>query len=117
MQTMAVGDRPPFTLTLNASMLCSGSAVSGAVTSAPSPSQVTPVDTSRKDVVDFWSKHNPAVLSMAQGSSADVASAYVCQNMTCLAPTSDPGKLRAIMARPAQGATKVAAAQLPARWS
>eukprot|EP00884_Botryococcus_braunii_P010010 jgi/Botrbrau1/1900/Bobra.0005s0016.2 len=60
------------------------------------------VDTSDAATVEFWQRHNPAVLEMAQsGGAKEGARAYVCQNFTCQAPTSDPQRVRDLLSAPA----------------
>ncbi|BDA44314.1 Spermatogenesis-associated protein 20 [Coccomyxa sp. Obi] len=59
------------------------------------------IDPSDKASVDFWREHNPQALAMVEGANLkgdSPATAFVCQNFTCKAPTSDPKKLKAALA-------------------
>eukprot|EP00271_Cylindrocystis_brebissonii_P000193 TRINITY_DN10235_c0_g1_i1.p1 TRINITY_DN10235_c0_g1~~TRINITY_DN10235_c0_g1_i1.p1 ORF type:complete len:878 (+),score=197.93 TRINITY_DN10235_c0_g1_i1:302-2935(+) len=62
------------------------------------------VDVNNEDDRRFWGSHNPNVLKMAESGPKDKAVAFVCQDFTCQAPTSDPGKLQDLLQkRPGQG--------------
>ncbi|GJP76825.1 hypothetical protein CLOP_g7278 [Closterium sp. NIES-67] len=96
-----------------------------------------PIDPSNQSDVAFWQQHNPAVLAMASKGMGDrstgtatsaagdeaaaagaTSSAYVCQNMTCLAPVCEPDKLVSLLKGGLQGGIgSVSAFALPAGWS
>lgn len=61
---------------------------------------IIPVDPNNREDTEFWEVHNPAVLSMAQKSPEGRVVAYVCQNFTCHAPTSDPANLIQLLQNP-----------------
>ena len=52
----------------------------------------------------WWQERNPAAVAVAGGAGGEgaPAAAFVCQNMTCRAPTSDPAKLRQLLAEPSR---------------
>ena len=64
------------------------------------------IDLESAEDVAYWRAHNPSVLDMAEGAglapAACPATAFVCQNFTCLAPTRAPARLREILAAPRQ---------------
>ncbi|CAL5218409.1 g85 [Coccomyxa viridis] len=61
------------------------------------------IDPTDEASTSFWREHNPEALAMAEGWKTDrPATAYVCQNFTCKAPTTDPQKLRASLAESQQ---------------
>lgn len=52
--------------------------------------QIIQIDPNDPQDVEFWGKNNPAALAVVQGGRKERATAYVCQNFACRAPTSDP---------------------------
>ena len=86
------------------------------LTPAAAPAQaVIVLDPADEGDVAFWREHNPSVLEMVEGAGLTAetcpATAFVCQNFTCLAPTREPRRLRAALEAPrqapaARGATK-----------
>lgn len=61
---------------------------------------IIPIDPSNQEDARFWELHNPAVLSMAHKGPEGKAVAYVCQNFTCHAPTTDPASLSRLLQSP-----------------
>jgi uncharacterized protein YyaL (SSP411 family) len=66
------------------------------------------VDLSDAAAVEFWRAHNPEAWAMVdahfskQGQQQE-ATAFVCQNFTCQAPTSSAAKLYELLAAQQQG--------------
>lgn len=55
--------------------------------------------------MDWWRRHNPEAVAMVDGSTAkggggSAATAYICQNFACRAPTADPAKVAQLLAEP-----------------
>jgi uncharacterized protein YyaL (SSP411 family) len=72
------------------------------------------IDLGDDDAMAFWRAHNPEAVAMAEGSGMtvdDPATAFICQNFTCKAPTTDPGKVKEVLGEVRRfgggGATKV----------
>ena len=56
--------------------------------------------------LQFWRQQNPEAVDVAEATgmeSSDPATAFVCQNFTCKAPTTDPAKVRQLLAEPRAG--------------
>ena len=86
------------------------------VVPAAAPAQaVIALDPADEGDVAFWRAHNPSVLDMVEGAGLSAATcpatAFVCQNFTCLAPTREPWCLRAALAAPKQAPAACGAAQ------
>lgn len=76
---------------------------------------VIQLDLSDAALTAFWRAHNPEALAVAEAAGAKAggaATAYVCQNFTCKAPTSDPGKVSALLAQPRSGPAPAVPADL-----
>ncbi|KAK9822685.1 hypothetical protein WJX81_000506 [Elliptochloris bilobata] len=73
------------------------------------------VDPASTEDMAFWREHNPAVLEMVEGAGLTAgtcpATAFVCQNFTCLAPTCEPKRLRTALAAPRQAPAAKGAAK------
>lgn len=83
---------------------------------AAAPAQaVIVLDPADEGDVAFWRAHSPAVLEMVEGAgltaAACPATAFVCQNFACLAPTREPRRLRAALEAPKQAPAARGAAQ------
>ncbi|KAH9531464.1 hypothetical protein CY35_19G039700 [Sphagnum magellanicum] len=57
------------------------------------------VDETNAQDREFWHEMNPGVSAMSHSSPEGKAVAYVCQNFTCQAPTSDPTALEQLLAQ------------------
>ncbi|CAI5486922.1 unnamed protein product [Closterium sp. Naga37s-1] len=98
---------------------------------------IIPIDPANQSDAAFWQQHNPRALAMTAKGMGDMSAAtatsaaeaavpagamsgatsaaYVCQNMTCLAPVSEPEKLIALLkGGNAVGSTSVSSFTLPA---
>jgi hypothetical protein len=51
----------------------------------------------------FWKEQSPSVAAMVGGKPLAGATAFVCQNFTCKAPTRDAGTLEAALREPRGG--------------
>jgi uncharacterized protein YyaL (SSP411 family) len=61
--------------------------------------QIFQVDETNAQDREFWHEMNPGVSAMSHSSPEGKAVAYVCQNFTCQAPTSDPTALEQLLAQ------------------
>jgi hypothetical protein len=83
------------------------------------------IDPSCADDTRLWGAHNPQALAMVQAHAAKlqaaaggsggegggfVPTAFVCQNYTCKAPTTDPHRLLALLREAGTGARAPGAA-------
>lgn len=59
--------------------------------------QVFLIDETNSEDKEFWQSVNPAALAMSRKSPDGKALAYVCQNFTCQAPTTDPAALEQLL--------------------
>ncbi|CAI5478454.1 unnamed protein product [Closterium sp. Yama58-4] len=95
---------------------------------------IIPIDFANQSDAAFWQQHNPRALAMAAKGMSDrsaaaatsaavpagalsgaTSAAYVCQNMTCLAPVSETEKLVSLLkGGAAGGSTSVSSFTLPA---
>lgn len=67
---------------------------------------VLPIDPANQASKAWYQQHNPEAWAMIEGATQEAgatARAFVCQNFTCRAPTSDPKALRQLMLEPATG--------------
>jgi len=55
------------------------------------------IDETNPEDQEFWQSVNPAALAMSRKSPDGKALAYVCQNFTCQAPTTDPAALEQLL--------------------
>lgn len=61
------------------------------------------LDLANEAELAWWRAHNPEAVVVVEATgmtSADVATAFICQNFTCQAPTTDPAKVRELLCRP-----------------
>ncbi|CAI6001275.1 unnamed protein product [Closterium sp. NIES-64] len=92
---------------------------------------IIPIDPANQSDAAFWQQHNPRALAMAAKGLGDMSAAeaavpagvmssatsaaYVCQNMTCLAPVFEPEKLITLLkGGNAVGSINVSSFTLPA---
>lgn len=62
------------------------------------------IDEDNEEDRAFWSKHNEMVLKMAKKKDGQ-PQAYVCQNFTCQAPTTDPARVEQLLKQPLTGSS------------
>ncbi|PRW45152.1 spermatogenesis-associated 20 [Chlorella sorokiniana] len=74
---------------------------------------VIQLDHSDAALMDFWRATNPAAVAVAEGKPGGGATAYVCQDFTCKAPTSDPAKVAQLLAEPRGSGAKPMPTSLP----
>ncbi|KAI3426373.1 hypothetical protein D9Q98_008745 [Chlorella vulgaris] len=73
------------------------------------------VDPGNAEQVGFWRKRNPealAVVEVMELPPGDAATAFICQNFTCKAPTQDPRKMQQLLAEPRLGLAKPVAVKV-----
>jgi uncharacterized protein YyaL (SSP411 family) len=61
---------------------------------------VISIDPTNQQEMDYWKQHNQEAYSMVEGAAEKLQArpaAFVCQNFTCQAPTSDPGKVQELL--------------------
>ena len=55
------------------------------------------IDETNPEDQELWQSVNPGALAMSGKSPDGKALAYVCQNITCQAPTTDPAALEQLL--------------------
>eukprot|EP00850_Spirogloea_muscicola_P011628 SM000073S21404 [mRNA] locus=s73:76458:81626:- [translate_table: standard] len=58
---------------------------------------VLQVDSSVEQDRSFWEEHNSSVLTMSKSDISGQPAAYICQNFTCRAPTSNTADVRRLL--------------------
>ncbi|KAL4448270.1 hypothetical protein ABPG75_005489 [Micractinium tetrahymenae] len=75
------------------------------------------LDPSDQQLMAWWRSRNPEAVEVVEATgfeAGEPATAFICQNFTCQAPTTSPDKVKEILARPRTGGTKPGPVNLPA---
>lgn len=70
---------------------------------------VIQLDPGNEEEMRWWGRFNPEAVAMVEATGMEAgepATAFICQNFTCQAPTTDPAKVRELLAKPRVGTAK-----------